>query len=83
MFLIPPFAASIFKKVNIRKTSHYVLNGLMIILGLTIMVFGYWIGVLLIGYGIVGFLRLNQKLTGKRANLVNIIISALLIITIH
>lgn len=80
LFLIPPFAASIFKKVNIRKTSHYVLNGLMITLGLTVMIFGYWIGVLLIGYGIVAFLKLNQKLTDKRANLVNIIISALAIV---
>ena len=76
LFLIPPFAASIFKKVNIRKTSYYALNGLMIILGLTIMVSGYWIGMLLIGYGIVAFLKRNQKLTDKRANLVNIIMSA-------
>ncbi|MCF7561598.1 efflux RND transporter permease subunit [Sabulilitoribacter multivorans] len=80
LFLIPPFAASIFKKVNIRKTSHYVLNGLMVILGLTVMIFGYWIGVLLIGYGIVAFLKRNQRLTDKRANLVNIIISALAIV---
>ena len=80
LFLIPPFAASIFKKAKIRKTSYYVLNGLMIILGLVIMFFGYWIGILLIGYGIVAFLKSNQKLTDKRANLINIIISALAIV---
>ena len=80
LFLIPPFAASIFKKTKIRKTSYYVLNGLMIILGLVIMVLGYWIGILLIGYGIVAFLKSNQKLTDKRANLINIIISALAIV---
>ncbi|WP_283636115.1 efflux RND transporter permease subunit [Aquaticitalea lipolytica] len=80
LFLIPPFAASIFKKAKIRKTSYYVLNGLMIVLGLVIMFFGYWIGILLIGYGIVAFLKSNQKLTDKRANLINIIISALAIV---
>ena len=52
----------------------------MIVLGLVIMFFGYWIGILLIGYGIVAFLKSNQKLTDKRANLVNIIISALAIV---
>jgi Cu(I)/Ag(I) efflux system membrane protein CusA/SilA len=80
LFLIPPFAASIFKKAKIRKKSYYVLNGLMIVLGLVIMFFGYWIGILLIGYGIVAFLKSNQKLTDKRANLINIIISALAIV---
>ncbi|GFZ81054.1 cation transporter [Aquaticitalea lipolytica] len=80
LFLIPPFAASIFKKAKIRKTSYYVLNGLMIVLGIVIMFFGYWIGILLIGYGIVAFLKSNQKLTDKRANLINIIISALAIV---
>ncbi len=52
LFLIPPFAASIFKKVNIRKTSNYALNGLMVVIGLLIMIYGYWIGGLLIGFGI-------------------------------
>ncbi|TVZ59935.1 Cu(I)/Ag(I) efflux system membrane protein CusA/SilA [Flavobacteriaceae bacterium MAR_2010_105] len=52
LFLIPPFAASIFKKVNIRKTTNYALNGLMVVIGLLIMIYGYWIGGLLIGFGI-------------------------------
>src|SRR5690606_24319174 len=52
LFLIPPFAASIFKKVNIRKTTNYALNSLMVVIGLLIMIYGYWIGGLLIGFGI-------------------------------
>ena len=80
LFLIPPFAASVFKKVSIRKTTSYALNGLLIILGLITMVYGYWIGILLIGFGVVAFLKMNQILTAKRANLINIIISILAIV---
>ncbi|TXD51224.1 MULTISPECIES: efflux RND transporter permease subunit [unclassified Polaribacter] len=80
LFLIPPFAASIFKKVSIRKTSSFVLNGLLLALGLLIMFLGYWIGILLISYGTVAFLKLNHTLTEKRANLINIIASSLAIV---
>src|SRR5690606_5477880 len=55
LFLIPPFAAFIFKKVNLRKTTGYVLNSMLILLGLAITVYGYWIGILLIGFGITAF----------------------------
>jgi Cu(I)/Ag(I) efflux system membrane protein CusA/SilA len=80
LFLIPPFAASIFKKVSIRKTTSFVLNGLLLALGLIIMFLGYWIGILLISYGTVAFLKLNHTLTEKRANLINIIASSLAIV---
>ena len=80
LFLIPPFAASIFKKVSIRKTTGFVLNGLLLVLGLLIMFLGYWIGILLISYGTVAFLKLNHTLTEKRANLINIIASSLAIV---
>jgi len=79
LFLIPPFAASIFKKVNIKKTTSYLLNSLLVVLGLTTMIYGFWIGSVLIGFGIVAFLKRNNMLTEKKANLINIIISALAI----
>jgi len=80
LFLIPPFAASIFKKVSIRKTTSFILNGLLLILGLIVMFLGYWIGVLLISYAAVAFLKIQGKLTDKRANLINIIASSLAIV---
>src|SRR5690606_20455906 len=55
LFLIRPFAAFIFKKVNRRKTTGNVLNGLLMLLGLAITVYGYWIGILLSGFGITAF----------------------------
>jgi Cu(I)/Ag(I) efflux system membrane protein CusA/SilA len=80
LFLIPPFAASIFKKVSIRKTTSFVLNGLLLVLGLLIMFLGYWIGILLISYGSVAFLKMQGRLADKRANLINIIASSLAIV---
>ncbi|MBC8757107.1 efflux RND transporter permease subunit [Kordia sp. YSTF-M3] len=80
LFLIPPFAAAIFKKVNIKKTTSYLLNGLLIVLGVTTMFYGYWIGILLVGFGVVAFLKRNHILTEKKANFINIIISALAIV---
>ncbi|WNH10470.1 efflux RND transporter permease subunit [Thalassobellus suaedae] len=80
LFLIPPFAASIFKKVNLRKTTSYVINGLLVFLGIITMFYGYWIGILLIGFGVVAFLKRNNTLTDKNANLINIVISVLAIV---
>jgi Cu(I)/Ag(I) efflux system membrane protein CusA/SilA len=91
LFLIPPFAAAIFKKVNLRKTTSFLLNSLLIILGLITLFFGYWIGLLLIGYGSVALWFLKAKVKSYNfslfafnfslhKNLVNIIISALAIV---
>jgi Cu(I)/Ag(I) efflux system membrane protein CusA/SilA len=80
LFLIPPFAAAIFKKVNIKKTTRYLLNSLLIVLGVTTLFYGYWIGILLVGFGVVAYLKQNNILTEKKANLINIAISALAIV---
>ena len=55
LFLIPPFAASIFKKVNLKKTVSNILNALLIVVGSAILIYGYWIGALLIGFGLTAF----------------------------
>ena len=80
LFLIPPFAAFLFRKKNIRKTTNYVINGTLIVLGVTALVYGYWLGLIVIAFGITAFLKLKAKLSEKRANMVNIIISALAIV---
>ena len=80
LFLIPPFAASIFKKVNLRKTTNYVLNGGLVIIGLITMFQGYWIGIVLIGFAAVAYLKINHKIPAERANLINIGISVLAIV---
>ncbi|UAB75844.1 efflux RND transporter permease subunit [Mesoflavibacter sp. SCSIO 43206] len=76
LFLIPPFAAFLFRKKNIKSTFKYVLNGVLIALGIVAIVYGYWLGLILIAFGITAGLNLQNKITDKQANLINIIISA-------
>ncbi len=80
LFLLPPFAAFLFRKSNIRERSKYILNGLLIILGIIAIVYGYWLGLILISFGVVALLRIRNFLAAKRANLVNIIISTIAIV---
>ena len=75
LFLIPPFAAFLFRKKNIKNTFKYVLNGVLIAFGIVAIVYGYWLGLILIAFGITAFLNLQSKITDKQANLINIIIS--------
>src|SRR5690606_35025824 len=76
LFLIPPFAAFLFRKKPIKNTFKYVLNGVLIALGIVAIVYGYWLGLILIAFGITTLLNLQNKITDKQANLINIIISA-------
>ena len=80
LFLIPPFAAFLFKKSNIRERSKYIINGLLIILGMTAIIYGYWLGLILIGFAVTALLTMRGTLSRKRANLINIIISATAIV---
>ena len=75
LFLIPPFAAFLFRKKNIKNTFKYVLNGVLMALGIAAIIYGYWLGLILIAFGITALLNLQSKITDKQANLINIIIS--------
>lgn len=76
LFLIPPFAAFLFRKKSIKNTFKTILNGVLIALGIVAIVFGYWLGLILIAFGITALLNLQSKITDKQTNLINIIISA-------
>nr|WP_298993940.1 efflux RND transporter permease subunit [uncultured Polaribacter sp.] len=80
LFLIPPFAAFLFRKKSIKNTFKTILNGVLIALGVVAIVFGYWLGLILIAFGITALLNIQNKITDKQANLINIIISASAII---
>ncbi|MGV8813523.1 MAG: efflux RND transporter permease subunit [Gelidibacter sp.] len=89
LFLIPPFAAYLFRRKSIRKVTSYLLSVGLILLGITAIVFGYWLGLILIGFGITGLLkdekiasRISNKITlsDKRANNINIFISAFAVV---
>ena len=80
LFLIPPFAAVLFKKTNLKRNSKYVLNVVLVALGSTAIFYGYWLGLILIAFAATAFLGIQGKISPKRANLINIIISVVAIV---
>ncbi len=89
LFLIPPFAAFVFRKRSNKKTLSYLINGIIVFLGILAIGFGYWTGLALVAFGIAGLLKnpdLGSRLfkgfslTDKSSNLINIVISVLVII---
>ncbi len=80
LFLIPPFAAYLFKKSSVRNTSKYLINGLLIVTGITAITFGYWLGLILIAYGVVALLSVRTVISQKRANLLHIVTSCIAIV---
>ncbi|MFT4832445.1 MAG: Cu(I)/Ag(I) efflux system membrane protein CusA/SilA, partial [Psychroserpens sp.] len=80
LFLIPPFAAYLFRKRNYKLNLRYGLNILLMAGGLVAIVSGYWLGSVLIAFGVTGILKLKGKLDEKNTNLVNIAISVVAIV---
>ncbi|WP_298288720.1 efflux RND transporter permease subunit [uncultured Lutibacter sp.] len=76
LFLIPPFAAFLFRKTVLKKTVSYVINIALIIAGISAIIMGYWLGIILNAFGVTGILNLKGKLDPKKVNLINIIIAA-------
>ncbi|WP_417890118.1 efflux RND transporter permease subunit [Xanthomarina gelatinilytica] len=76
LFLIPPFAAFLFRRKRIKTSFKTILNGALIAFGIIALVYGYWLGLILIAFGTIALLNLQNKITDKLTNLVNIIISA-------
>ncbi|GAB4512574.1 MAG: efflux RND transporter permease subunit [Allomuricauda sp.] len=67
LFLIPPFAATFFRKTEMRERLKYAINGLLILLGITAVIFGYWIGLVLVAFGLVAILSMRVTLSRNRA----------------
>ncbi len=80
LFLIPPFAAYLFRKISLKSSFKHIINGALIIAGIAIMLIGYWLGIILIALGINGLLGVLGKLNKKNSNLISIIISCTAII---
>ncbi|MBF4986119.1 efflux RND transporter permease subunit, partial [Nonlabens mediterrranea] len=80
LFLIPPIAAFLFRKTSVRERTQYAINGLLVLLGIIAIVYGYWLGLILIAFAITSFLKMRGKLSRKRKNLLDIIISSVAIV---
>mgnify|MGYP005989966601 CR=1 FL=1 len=87
LFLIPPFAAYLFRKRNIRKTSKYIIGGLLIVLGTAIVLYGNWLGLVVLGFGVTSLLsqeNFHFSISNVRfslsKNVINIIICVVAIV---
>ncbi|MDC6407068.1 MULTISPECIES: efflux RND transporter permease subunit, partial [Maribacter] len=80
LFLIPPIAAFLFRKTSVRERTQYAINGLLVLLGIIAIVYGYWLGLILIAFAITSFLKMRGTLSRKRKNLLDIIISSVAIV---
>ncbi|MEP0134627.1 MAG: efflux RND transporter permease subunit [Eudoraea sp.] len=80
LFLIPPFAAFLFQKRNYKTSVRILLNGILIALGIVALFSGYFLGLVLIGFGISNILRYRGILNSKKQTQVNIILSVTTIV---
>lgn len=80
LFLIPPFAAFLFKKRKVKKTVSFAFQIVLIIIGILGLFYGYFLGIILLGFGITGILSLKEKLSKKQVNVINIVISVFAIV---
>ena len=80
LFLIPPFAAYIFKKRNLKWNLRLEAQIVLIVIGVSALLLGHFLGLTLIAFGLSGFFKIKEKITPSKANLVNIWIVASTII---
>jgi Cu(I)/Ag(I) efflux system membrane protein CusA/SilA len=80
LFLIPPFAAFLFRKKEIQKNFKQGIHVALILAGIFAIISGYWLGLILIAFGFSGILKIQEKITEKRANILNITIAAFAIV---
>ena len=80
LFLIPPFAAFMFRKKNIHKTGQYLIQVGLGLIGIFAVVKGYWLGLILMGFAIISVARLQDKISGKNSTLAKILMTTIAII---
>ncbi|NJB71025.1 Cu(I)/Ag(I) efflux system membrane protein CusA/SilA [Saonia flava] len=80
LFLIPPFAAYFFKKRNLKSIFRYIISGALIVLGVLAVLLGYWLGLLLVVFGVLAILSLRGVISLKEYNLGAIIVSVITIV---
>ncbi|NIJ46365.1 Cu(I)/Ag(I) efflux system membrane protein CusA/SilA [Wenyingzhuangia heitensis] len=54
LFLIPPFAAFLFRKTTIKKQFVFVVQLILVAVGIFVVVKGFWLGIVLITFGLNG-----------------------------
>ncbi|MDR6300258.1 efflux RND transporter permease subunit [Mesonia maritima] len=80
LFFIPPFAALLFKKRKKQKKGIFLLNILLIIIGISAIIYGFYVGYFVVGFAIINILQQQNYLSKKNSNKLQILLSVLVII---
>jgi len=79
LFLIPPFAAWIFNVKSPKRSLAKWLNIALIIFGIYALFSGYYLALVIIGFGISNYLKSIHKVSDLQANRINLLLTALAI----
>ncbi|NRR93203.1 efflux RND transporter permease subunit [Winogradskyella undariae] len=91
LFIIPPFAAFLFRKTTLKNSFKYIVSAALVLAGIVIVISGFWLGTILIAFGILSLWSLYFNKTeinfsfftfhfSLSKNFVNIIISSIAIV---
>ncbi|MFX0557559.1 efflux RND transporter permease subunit [Maribacter sp. CXY002] len=86
LFLIPPILAQWYRARSFKFSYLKVFSVLLVFSGIVIMVFGFWLGFIVVGIGVIRLLVLYNKIgqeKGKDYNLYWIITSILIVLTYY
>ncbi|MGB5943341.1 MAG: efflux RND transporter permease subunit [Leeuwenhoekiella sp.] len=80
LFLIPPFAALIFRKITFKTNMFYIVQGVLIALGIVGIILGFLLGLVLVAFGLLGILRKTGKLPRNEKFPAEIVLSVVTIL---
>ncbi|QAA81635.1 efflux RND transporter permease subunit [Aequorivita sp. H23M31] len=80
LFLIPPFAAYLFRRRKIKINFSFIFQIVLIVIGAIALFYGHFLGLILMCFGITGILSLKGKLSKTQVNRINILISVFAIV---
>lgn len=76
LFIIPPFAAYLFKDRKPKQWYGYIGSATLSFLGITAIVMGYWLGLVLIAFSASQLLKKINYISEQKSNWFNVLISA-------
>lgn len=80
LFIIPPFAAIIFKQRKVRSNAAIFLAVVLALSGIILIIYGYWSAMLLVVFGVAKVLKTLGFINYKQFTGTNIIVSAVFIV---
>ncbi|WP_196885301.1 efflux RND transporter permease subunit [Aureivirga sp. CE67] len=66
LFILPPFAAVLFKNQKVNKGLKWFFTSILVLGGIALLVFGFWQGIFIILLGIGSYLYKKEKISKKQ-----------------